>query len=192
MVDNKDKLLGRVSLKKLIVSDDKVKIADIYDPGELVAVETYIDEEEVAQIMQKYDLEAVPVINLQGKLVGRITIDDVIDVMREIAEQERQLMSGISEDVEEDDSVWVFVESEIALAYDRISRRASGCKIYRYFWWRYFRNSCYCIFYSFDYCYRRQCRYSVFLHRVAKSGKPVGICGAVCEAARKGVFSLLW
>lgn len=113
VVDNKDKLLGRVSLKKLIIADEETKIADIYDPGDLVAVETYMDEEEVARIMEKYDLESVPVINLQGKLVGRITIDDVIDVMREIAEQERQLMSGISEDVEEDDSVWVLSRARL-------------------------------------------------------------------------------
>ncbi len=72
-----------------------------------------MDEEEVARVMEKYDLESVPVINLQGKLVGRITIDDVIDVMREIAEQERQLMSGISEDVEEDDSVWVLSRARL-------------------------------------------------------------------------------
>lgn len=113
VVDNKDKLLGRVSLKKLIIADENTKIADIYDPGDLVAVETYMDEEEVARVMEKYDLESVPVINLQGKLVGRITIDDVIDVMREIAEQERQLMSGISEDVEEDDSVWVLSRARL-------------------------------------------------------------------------------
>ena len=113
VVDNKDKLLGRVSLKKLIIADENKKIADIYDPGDLVAVETYMDEEDVARVMEKYDLESVPVVNLQGKLVGRITIDDVIDVMREIAEQERQLMSGISEDVEEDDSIWVLSRARL-------------------------------------------------------------------------------
>ena len=113
VVDNKDKLVGRVSLKKLIIADDSTRIADIYDPGDLVSVETYMDEEEVALMMQKYDLEAVPVVNLQGKLVGRITIDDVVDVMREMAEQERQLMSGISEDVEEDDPVWVLSRARL-------------------------------------------------------------------------------
>jgi magnesium transporter len=56
--------------------------------------------------MRKYDLESVPVVNVQGQLVGRITIDDVVDVITEQAEEDRQLMSGISEDVEEDDSVW--------------------------------------------------------------------------------------
>lgn len=113
VVDNKDKLLGRVSLKKLIIADEATKIVDIYNPKDLIAVETYMDEEDVANVMEKYDLEAVPVINLQGKLVGRITIDDIVDVMRDMAEQERQLMSGISEDVEEDDSIWVLSRARL-------------------------------------------------------------------------------
>ena len=57
-------------------------------------------------MMKKYDLESVPVVNVQGQLVGRITIDDVVDVITEQADEERQIMAGISEDVEEDDSVW--------------------------------------------------------------------------------------
>jgi magnesium transporter len=56
--------------------------------------------------MRKYDLESVPVVNVQGQLVGRITIDDIVDVITEQAEEERQAMTGISEDIEEDDSVW--------------------------------------------------------------------------------------
>ena len=63
--------------------------------------------------MKKYDLEAIPVINLRGKLMGRITIDDVVDVMAEQAEEERQLMAGISEDVEEDDSIWLLTRARI-------------------------------------------------------------------------------
>lgn len=72
----------------------------------MVSVETYMEDREVAEIMSKYDLESVPVVNSQGQLVGRITIDDVVDVITEQAEEDRQLMSGITEDVEEDDSVW--------------------------------------------------------------------------------------
>jgi magnesium transporter len=56
--------------------------------------------------MKRYDFESVPVVNVQGQLVGRITIDDVVDVITELAEEERQMMAGITEDVEEDDSVW--------------------------------------------------------------------------------------
>ena len=105
VTNNKGELLGKVGLKKIILASDKVKVADIYD-DEFVSVETSTSEEEVSSLMQKYDLEAVPVVNARGKLVGRITIDDVIDVITENAEEERQLMTGVSSDIEEDDSVW--------------------------------------------------------------------------------------
>lgn len=105
VVDDFENLVGKVGVKKLILANDKAKVADVYDE-ELVSVETSTDDEEVASIMQKYDLESVPVVNARGRLVGRITIDDVIDVITEAADEERQLMTGVSSDVEEDDSVW--------------------------------------------------------------------------------------
>jgi magnesium transporter len=105
VVDDQDRLLGRVSLQKLILSESKTIVKDICE-GDIVSVETYMEDREVAEIMSKYDLESVPVVNVQGQLVGRITIDDVVDVITEQAEEERQIMSGITEDVEEDDSVW--------------------------------------------------------------------------------------
>ena len=105
VVDDRDKLLGRVSLKDLVVSDARKLVSEMHEEG-IVSVETYMDDIEVADIMRKYDLESVPVVNVQGQLVGRITIDDVVDVITEQAEEDRQLMSGISENVEEDDSVW--------------------------------------------------------------------------------------
>ncbi|MFM8832983.1 MAG: magnesium transporter, partial [Cytophagales bacterium] len=105
VVDDHDKLLGRVALQKLILTDPKTIVQNIYD-DDVVAVETYMEDLEVAEIMKKYDMESVPVVNSQGQLVGRITIDDVVDVITEQAEEERQIMSGISEDVEEDDTVW--------------------------------------------------------------------------------------
>lgn len=112
VVDENDKLLGRVKLQKLIVSDPKTLVKDIYD-DDAVAVETYMEDREVAEIMRKYDMESVPVVNMQGQLVGRITIDDVVDVISEQAEEERQLMSGITEDVEEDDSLWKNVRARL-------------------------------------------------------------------------------
>lgn len=105
VVDETDRLLGKVSLQKLIVTEPGTLIKDIYE-GEIISVETYLEEREVADIMKKYDLESVPVVNVQGQLVGRITIDDVVDVITEQAEEDRQAMAGIAEDVEEDDSVW--------------------------------------------------------------------------------------
>ena len=112
VVDDVGKLLGRVSLRRIVLANDQLKISDIYD-DEVFSVETYMDKEEVALLMQKYDLEAIPVVNVNGKLVGRITIDDIVDVITEMAEQERQIMSGISEDVEEDDSIWLLTRARL-------------------------------------------------------------------------------
>jgi len=105
VVDERDILLGRVALQDLIVSDTRTLVADIYEK-DVLSVETYMEDRDVAEVMKKYDLESVPVVNVQGQLVGRITIDDVVDVITEQADEERQMMAGISEDVEEDDSVW--------------------------------------------------------------------------------------
>ncbi len=105
VVDNKQHLLGRVSLKKLIISSADTKVADIFEP-DLVSVPTHMDQEEVAEIMRKYDLESVPVVNIKNKLVGRITVDDILDVMREQSEEDIQAMTGITDDVEESDSVF--------------------------------------------------------------------------------------
>ena len=105
VTDDQGKLLGMVSLKDIIVAGDNSRIKDIYDDY-VISVYSNMNEEDVAIIMQKYDLDALPVINKRGKLIGRITIDDVVDVIKEIAEEERQIMSGITSDVEEDDSIW--------------------------------------------------------------------------------------
>ena len=112
VIGDDGKLLGRVSLKKIILANDHTRIADIFE-ADVVAVETFMSEEEVVQVMRKYDLDAVPVVNVQGKLLGRITIDDVVDVMTELAEEERKLMSGITEDVEEADSVWMLTRARL-------------------------------------------------------------------------------
>ena len=104
VVDEHDKLLGRVALQELILCDSRTLVKDILE--DVVSVETYMEDIEVAEIMQKYDLESVPVVNVLGTLVGRITIDDIVDVITEQAEEDRQLMSGITEDVEEDDTIW--------------------------------------------------------------------------------------
>lgn len=105
VVDNKDKLVGRLGLKTLILASDDTSITDLYDP-DVISVESYKKDTEVVDLMQKYDLDSIPVVDAQGKLLGRITIDDVLDVIQEQAETTRQLMTGISENIEEDDSVF--------------------------------------------------------------------------------------
>jgi len=105
VVDNKERFLGRVSLKKMILAAANTRIADIYE-DDVISVPTDMAGEEVAEIMRKYDLEALPVVNVKKKLVGRITVDDVLDLIREQVEEDIQAMTGISEDVEESDSVY--------------------------------------------------------------------------------------
>ena len=113
VVDAQNHLIGKVSLKRMILARDQTKVSDIYDE-EVVSVETYMEEEEVADVMRRYDLESVPVVDIMHRLVGRITIDDVVDVITEMAEQERQMMSGISEDVEErSGSVWLLSRARL-------------------------------------------------------------------------------
>lgn len=105
VVDNQEKLMGRVALKKIILAAADTKISDLYEDN-IISVPTSMDGEEVAEIMRRYDLEAVPVVNVKNKLVGRITVDDILDLIREQAEEDIQAMTGISDDVEESDSVY--------------------------------------------------------------------------------------
>ena len=98
VVDDQDVLMGRVDLQDLIISDARTVVGDICE-RDILTVQTFQEDWEVAEMMRKYDMESVPVVNVRGKLVGRITIDDVVDVITEQAEEERQAMTGISEDV---------------------------------------------------------------------------------------------
>ena len=104
VVDDEDVLLGRLSLKDLLTANEESKIASIYIP-KVDYVQVDIDGEEVAKIMSKYDLEAIPVVNENKQLVGRITIDDIVDLIKDEAEKDYQLAAGISSDVEADDSI---------------------------------------------------------------------------------------
>jgi len=105
VVDNNERLVGMLSLKKLIISHPLARVEEIYEP-DIQFVKTSTTSEEVAEIMQKYDLVVLPVIDQLGRLVGRITIDDVFDVIRETADENIQRMSGISDDVDSNDKVW--------------------------------------------------------------------------------------
>lgn len=104
VVDDKGKLKGVLSLKKLILNSTSTQISNIYNP-EVKMVSTGTRQEEVAEIMDKYDLVAIPVVDDIGRLKGRITFDDVIDFVREEAEKDYQMVSGITGDVEPGDKV---------------------------------------------------------------------------------------
>ena len=112
VVDNHEKLVGTLSLKRLLLTETRILINEIanYDIVSVIATE---DDEEVANIMNKYDLIVMPVIDETGVLLGRITIDDVMDVVKEEAEKDYQMASGITEDVESSDSVWQLTRARL-------------------------------------------------------------------------------
>jgi magnesium transporter len=105
VLDNNDRLIGMLSMKKLIISHPLARIEEIYEP-DIQYVRTSATSEEVAALMQKHDLVMLPVVDMNNRLVGRITIDDVVDVIRETAEENIARMSGITDDVDSNDRVW--------------------------------------------------------------------------------------
>jgi len=104
VVDDEERLRGVFPLKKMITSPSVSKVKHVMkkDP---ISVHVNTSIEEVVQTIEKYDLVAVPVVDSIGRLVGRITVDDVMDEVREQAERDYQLASGLSQDVETDDNV---------------------------------------------------------------------------------------
>ncbi len=112
VVDDHDVLLGRLSLKDLLTTDEKTTINKIFiSKVDFVYVDD--DGEEVVKIMSKYDLEAIPVVNRNKRLLGRITIDDMVDFLKEEADKDYQLAAGISTDVEADDSIFELTRARL-------------------------------------------------------------------------------
>lgn len=105
VVDDDDKLLGTLSLKKLLTTSTKTPVEEVYD-RKIVKVTTDTHVEEVARLMRKYDLVVIPVVDGEGRLMGKITFDDVMDIMKEEAERDYQMASGLAQDVESADSIF--------------------------------------------------------------------------------------
>ena len=112
VVDNDDILLGRLSLKDLLVANPKTKIRSIYKKNVDHVYDTD-SAESVASTMQKYDLGAIPVVNKKKKLLGRITIDDIVDLIKEEAEEDYQLAAGILQDVDVDDTIFELTKARL-------------------------------------------------------------------------------
>ena len=130
VVDDNNKLTGTLSLKRLLLADSKTFIKKISNT-EIISVLVTEDNANVANIMNKYDLIVAPVVNEENILVGRITIDDVIDVVKDEAEKDYQMASGITEDVESSDSIWQITRARlpwllIGLAGGLIGARVIG------------------------------------------------------------------
>jgi len=105
VVDEEGLLVGVVSLKQLLLSSATVPVRDIMDT-DFISVSVDVDQEEVGQIVQRYDLLSVPVVDEAGRLLGRITIDDVVDVIRDEADEDIQLMSGLTGEEETVDTAF--------------------------------------------------------------------------------------
>lgn len=112
VVDDNDVLLGIVSLKKMLLSSTRALIKDIYKEG-IRSVEAHTKAEDVAKLMERYDLVVVPVVDKEHRLLGRITVDDVMDVVREETSKDYQMMSGISENIETTDNVLVMSRARL-------------------------------------------------------------------------------
>ncbi len=104
VIDNDEILKGRLSLKSMLTTSTKTPIKEIYNDF-IISVKVDDKDEDVAQVMQKYDLVVVPVVDEMGRLVGKITIDDVVDIIKEEADKDYQMAAGLSEDVEADDTI---------------------------------------------------------------------------------------
>lgn len=98
-------LVGLLSLKQLLLSPAEALVRDVMDT-EFISVTTSVDQEEVGRIVQRYDLVSLPVIDEEGRLMGRITIDDVVDVIRDEAEEDIQIMSGLTGDEGTSDTIF--------------------------------------------------------------------------------------
>ncbi len=112
VIDDNNKLLGLLSVKKLLLAPVKETISHLYT-NNITYVKTYTPQEEVAAIMEKYDLVVLPVVDELNRLVGRITIDDVVDVIREETGRDYQMASGISSDVDQSDTVWQLTRARL-------------------------------------------------------------------------------
>ncbi|MBL4604292.1 MAG: magnesium transporter [Flavobacteriaceae bacterium] len=112
VVDDDEKLKGRLSLKDLLITSTRTPISEIYIP-KVDFVRVHDDLDDVSNIMRKYDLEAIPVVDENMILLGRITIDDIVDVIKEEADKDYQLAAGLVEDVEADDSIFELTKARL-------------------------------------------------------------------------------
>lgn len=128
VVSDDNILLGTLSLKRLLLTPEKTFISEVYNQ-KVISVKATESSEEVANIMEKYDLIVLPVIDDLGRLIGRITIDDVVDVIKEEAEKDYQMASGISENIESSDSIFTITRARIPWLLIGLTGGIMGAKV---------------------------------------------------------------
>lgn len=112
VVDDENILHGILSLKRLLLTPDRESVSNIYFK-DVISVKATASLEEVARLIEKYNLVVLPVVDNVGRLLGRITVDDVVDVIQDEAREDYQLLSGITQDVESDDTMWMNVKARV-------------------------------------------------------------------------------
>ncbi len=112
VVDDDNILLGTLSLKKLLTTSSSTKLEEVYNKN-VYYVKADDEDENVAKIIQKYDLMEIPVVDELKRLLGIITVDDIIDVMRDEAEEDYQLAAGITRNVDADDSILTLTKARL-------------------------------------------------------------------------------
>ncbi len=132
VVNDQNKLEGVLPIKKLLIYHGNVRVADVMD-REMMSVNTDTSSEEVAHIMDKYDLVVLPVTDSLGRLIGRITIDDVVDVIREERERDYQMLAGITEDIESSDNVLIQMRGRLPWLLIGMLGGIFGSKILEHF-----------------------------------------------------------
>jgi len=99
VVDTRDRLVGVLSLRSLLIHPPRTPLVSIMET-DLITVSPREDQEEVARYVARYDLLGVPVVDEERRLLGIVTVDDVVDVIREEAVEDMLLMAGVQEDVD--------------------------------------------------------------------------------------------
>jgi magnesium transporter len=112
VTDDVERLIGLITLKNLILSAPYALLNEVVNK-KVISVSTSTDSETIANLFKKYDLVVLPVVNALGQLVGRITVDDVVEVIKEEANEDYQLMSGITENVDATDKVWILSRARL-------------------------------------------------------------------------------
>jgi len=129
VVDETDHLLGVLSLKRILFAGANAKIADLFQSKNIISVKTSDSVEEVADVMEKYDLVSVPVVDYQNKLVGRITLDDVVDYIKEEADKDFQMATGITDNVDSNASIFRISRSRLPWLIIAMAGGTVGAKV---------------------------------------------------------------
>lgn len=132
VVDEFNELKGILSLRILLLSADNTLVADIFNP-KVISAKAKNKAEDIAQIMEKYELVALPIVDELNRLIGRVTIDDAVEVLREEAEKDYQMAAGLADDIESDDSIKDITKARLPWLLIGLIGGLLGAEVMEYF-----------------------------------------------------------